>query len=76
MTTNLAYELTKFSIPDSKPSTRYEPVICPHCQQVDHGAEGYEHTTKCRNCGQLYFIKRQEDDYYNNGERVSKELPF
>ncbi len=75
MNQNLAYALTKFdSIPDSKPTNRYEPVICPHCGHGDRGADGYIGVTKCFSCGLLYFIKR--DDYYADGSKIPKELPF
>jgi len=62
ITKNLSYELTRFEIPDSRPAGRYEPVICPHCGMRDIGADGYEHTTKCLNCGMLYFIRRRNDN--------------
>lgn len=75
---NLSYALTKFSssIPDSKPAEYNEPVICPHCGIRDKGTEGYIGTTKCWNCGLLYMIVREKNNYYANGEKIPKELPF
>ncbi len=53
---NFSYELTKFeSIPDSKSTSRDEPVTCPHCGHSDY---------------------ENPDEFYTNGEKIPKELPF
>ena len=74
---NLSYALTKFEpIPDSKPASRNEPVICPHCGVRDKGADGYIGTTKCWNCGLLYIIVREQNERYANGSKIPRDLPF
>lgn len=59
---NTTYFLTNTHIPDSKPVYASEPVICPQCEKIDKGAEGYEGVTKCLECGMLYWIRRKDNE--------------